>query len=108
MQIEFLYWEGCPSWERALGLLGEAVERAGLSRDSIDVRRVGNDAETQRERFVGSPTIRINGRDLQEPAAGEAYGLNCRIYRRRDGGVSPLPDPDDLREALNAGRRAPR
>ena len=34
-------------------------------------------------------------------AAGEEQiGLSCRVYQQRDGRVSPIPDPDDLREAL--------
>ena len=48
---------------------------------------------------MGSPTIRIDGEDLFPPGE-EPAGLTCRIYRLRDGRVSPLPDPADLREAL--------
>ena len=49
--------------------------------------------------FPGSPTIRVNGADVQEPLEG-ATGLSCRIYRTRDGRVSPLPDAADIDEAL--------
>ena len=48
---------------------------------------------------MGSPTIRVDGADLQ-PAGEEPAGLTCRLYRLRDGRVSPPPDPADLREAL--------
>ncbi len=51
--------------------------------------------------FVGSPTIHVDGRD-PFPAAGEPTGLTCRVYHRRDGRISPTPDPDDLRAALQA------
>ena len=44
-------------------------------------------------------TIRIDGADVQDPG-GEPAGLTCRVYRRRDGRVSPVPDPADLRAAL--------
>jgi hypothetical protein len=50
---------------------------------------------------VGSPTILIDGADPLS-APGEPTGLSCRVYRRRDGRVSPTPDPDDLRAALTA------
>ena len=50
--------------------------------------------------FPGSPTIRIDGQDLFPPAPGDPRGLTCRVYRLRDGRVSPVPDPDDLRETL--------
>jgi hypothetical protein len=46
----------------------------------------------RRERFVGSPTIRVDGVDVQPPV-GEPFGLTCRVYHRRDGRVSPTPDP---------------
>ena len=53
----------------------------------------------------GSPTILIDGADLvdtgdREPPSDMAFSLSCRVYRRRDGRISPTPDPDDLREAL--------
>ncbi len=50
--------------------------------------------------FAGSPTILIDGTDVVP--ADDAVGLNCRVYRRRDGRVSPTPDPEDLRDALRA------
>jgi hypothetical protein len=49
---------------------------------------------------VGSPTIRVNGRDLQPPG-DEPVGLTCRVYRLRDGRISPLPDRAEVREALS-------
>ena len=56
---------------------------------------------------MGSPTILIDGLDLVPAAGDEAIGLSCRVYRRRDGRISPVPDPDDLREALRrAAERA--
>ena len=57
--------------------------------------------------FTGSPTILVDGRDVAG-ASGEPVVLACRVYRRRDGRVSPLPDPDDVRDALRArARRRP-
>ena len=63
--------------------------------------RVDSEADAQAEEFVGSPTIRIDGRDVQPPG-DEPTGLTCRVYRRRDGRISPTPDPADLRDALRA------
>jgi hypothetical protein len=67
----------------------------------IEVREIDTDESAEREEFVGSPTIRIDGADVQ-PLEGAPPGLACRVYRRRDGRTSPLPDPADLREALRA------
>jgi 8-oxo-dGTP pyrophosphatase MutT (NUDIX family) len=87
-------------------MLREAVEEAGLDPGSIEVREVDTEESAKREEFVGSPTIRVDGRDIQPPVNGEPTGLACRVYRRRDGRTSPVPDPEDLRDALRsaAGR----
>jgi hypothetical protein len=99
-QIEFLWWSGCPSWPRALEELRVAVEDAGLDSSAIDVREVQTEVTAKQARFVGSPTIRIDGEDIQPPGDDEPIGLTCRVYRLRDGRVSPLPDSLDVREAL--------
>lgn len=101
-RIELLWWEGCPSWEGALAELRAAMGEVGLDPGSVEVREVRTDAEAGGEEFVGSPTIRIDGEDVQPPGPDEPAGLTCRIYRLRDGRVSPTPDPADLRDALLA------
>ncbi len=97
--VEFLWWEGCPSWERALEILAEEMRELGLEPDSIEIREMHTDEEAARDGFVGSPTIRVDGRDVQPPRDQPA-GLTCRVYRLRDGRISPLPDRADLRDAL--------
>lgn len=76
----------------------------GLDPNAIVVREVRTDSDAEREHFVGSPTIRIDGIDIQ-PTDGEPLGLTCRIYHRRDGRISPTPDPADVRDALAAAIR---
>lgn len=97
--VELLWWSGCPSWERAIELVRVEMERLGLDPGSLSVHEVRDDEEARRERFPGSPTIRIDGRDIQDPGV-EPLGLTCRIYRLRDGRVSALPDPADVAAAL--------
>jgi hypothetical protein len=101
-KIELLWWQGCPSWPQAFDELRDAVAEAGLDPEAIEMREVTTDETAEGEHFVGSPTIRIDGADLQPPAADEPFGLTCRIYRHRDGRISPLPDPADLRDALRS------
>ena len=72
----------------------------GLDPESIDVREVDTEAAAEREEFVGSPTIRVGGRDVLPPGPTEPVGLACRVYRTRDGRTSPLPDRADVRDAL--------
>jgi hypothetical protein len=97
--VQLLWWRGCPSWEEALAILREEMEMAGVDPRSVDVREVRTDQEAERAGFVGSPTIRIDDRDV-EPPGGEPIGLTCRVYRLGDGRISPLPDRARLREAL--------
>jgi hypothetical protein len=99
-RIELLWWEGCPSWPRALDELRAVVGEAGLDPDSIERVHVGSDADAERLGFVGSPTIRIDGEDIEPPSDGDVVGLACRLYRLRDGLASPTPDPADVRDAL--------
>jgi hypothetical protein len=105
--VEFLWWRECPSWERALSELREEMGAVGLDPGSVAVREIDTEDAAERERFTGSPTIRVDGRDVQPPD-GEPVGLNCRVYRLRDGRPSPLPDRADVREALESAVSAKR
>jgi hypothetical protein len=98
--IELLYWRGCPSWARALAELRDVATATGIDPETIQVREIDTDEAAGRERFVGSPTIRLDGVDLLPPGADEPIGLNCRVFALRDGRVSPTPDPEDLKDAL--------
>jgi hypothetical protein len=100
--VELLWWKGCPSHPQALDDLRAAMVDAGLDADSIVTREVTDQQSAAREGFAGSPTIRVDGHDVQPPPAGEPPALTCRVYRLRDGRPSPTPDPADLRDALRA------
>jgi glutaredoxin len=100
VKVELLWWEGCPSTERALAAIREALSELGLDDVEVHTREIETDDVARAAGFVGSPTILIDGADLVPAADDEPIGLSCRVYRRRDGRISPIPDPDDLREAL--------
>ncbi len=103
MRVELLWWEGCPSTEKALEDLREALAAEGLDPDAIDVRAISSDEEAERERFPGSPTIRIDGRDVQPEVAAESPpALTCRLYFLEDGRPSPLPSREMIRRAVRA------
>jgi hypothetical protein len=99
-ELELLWWEGCPSTEKALAELREALSDLGLPDAHVELRQIRTDEEALETSFRGSPTILLNGADLVPEAGAAPIGLSCRVYRRRDGRISPTPDPDDLREAL--------
>jgi hypothetical protein len=100
-QVELLWWEGCPSSEEAHELVRRLMAETGLDPESLRSIEVATEETAEREGFVGSPTIRVDGRDIQPPSEPEPPGLTCRIYHLRDGRVSPLPDPEDIKEALS-------
>ncbi len=99
MHVELLFWDGCPSHPRALAELRAAMADLGLDPNAVALREIRTHEQATQERFVGSPTIRIDGVDVQPPG-DEPLGLACRVYHRRDGRVSPTPDPADVRDAL--------
>jgi hypothetical protein len=102
VHVELLFWDGCPSHPRALAELRAAMADLGLDPSTIAVREIHTREDALRERFVGSPTIRIDGVDVRPPPDTELFELTCRVYYRRDGRVSPTPDPADVRDALTA------
>jgi hypothetical protein len=98
-RVELLYWDGCPSHEEALELLQSVLDERGIALE-VDVRHVQSDEEAKELRFPGSPTIRVDGRDVDPDGADARPSLTCRIYRLEDGRVSPVPSRTQLEEAL--------
>ena len=99
-KIECLYWKECPSWSRALEDLQGIVKEEGIDPAEIQVSEVTSEDQAAAVDFYGSPTIRVNQQDVQPVSNHEGARLTCRVYRLRDGRVSPLPDPEDIRSLL--------
>lgn len=100
--IELLYFNGCPGHEQ----LRQAVERlAEQTGAQLEVRAVETLEAADAERFLGSPTVRVDGVDI-EPGAGERrdFGLKCRIYRA-GGRQSGRPPEAWIRAALHTASR---
>jgi hypothetical protein len=99
MTIELFYWEGCPSTPEAKELLEDVLTSHGVS-TPVAMREVRTEAEAEELSFPGSPTIRIDGRDIDPRGAHGRPALNCRIYYLPDGRVSPVPTREQLEAAL--------
>jgi hypothetical protein len=99
MTVELLWWEGCPSHPETLADLERILREEGIGADVKSVE-IESDEQARSEHFPGSPTIRVDGEDIFPPEETEPYSLTCRVYRLRDGRISPTPDPEDLRDAL--------
>ena len=97
--IELLFWKGCPSHPEAKALLEQVLAELGRD-DQIVMTEVRSDEEAERLRFPGSPTIRIDGRDVDLVGANSRPALTCRIYHLPDGRVSPVPSRKQLEAAL--------
>jgi glutaredoxin len=97
-QLELILWSGCPSSEDARQLLQKALAELGLSSLPVTERYIEDYEVAQTEKFVGSPTIRINGEEIIP--GGETYGLTCRVYQKADGRFSPLPEYSALLEGI--------
>lgn len=98
MRIELLYYPECPSHERALELIQQALRDEGLQAE-INIIRIETQEQADAYHFIGSPTIRINGRELQ-PQPNLPYRLTCRTFVHEDGRLSPVPSLTMLREAI--------
>jgi hypothetical protein len=100
MRVRFLYYEECPSYEQALERLRGVMAEEGISRE-VEVIEVETEERARQLRFVGSPTIRVDGQDI-DPPGDPRYGLTCRAYRLEDDRISPLPSREMIRHALRS------
>jgi len=100
VKIELFYWEGCPSHPEARALLDQVLRERHVDAE-VDLREVTTDEQAQAFDFHGSPTIKVDGRDVDPAgAASQRVALACRIYHLPDGRVSPVPSREMLEEAL--------
>ena len=85
LEIALLWFESCPNHRAARRLLHEALAETGIEANIQDIR-IDEHEQAVCLRFQGSPTIRVDGRDVQPtPEEETPYGMACRIYRTPDG-----------------------
>ena len=95
--IELLYFEDCPSWKNTLDVLNAVIDENELDVE-IDLLKVETQEEAELYHFVGSPTIRIDGKDIF-PTGQDQYALGCRVYSTPEG-FKGWPTKDMLKEKL--------
>jgi hypothetical protein len=95
-----LFWRECPSHPEARELLDEVLAAHGIEAEVV-VREVTTDDEARELAFPGSPTIRVDGRDVDPVGASARPALTCRIYHLPGGRISPVPSREQLEEALS-------
>jgi hypothetical protein len=83
--VELLFFDGCPHYDAFLPHLRQLLDRYHPTAPITEIN-IATDEDAQQHRFLGSPTLRVNGRDVDPAAAGrDGYGLQCRIYATPDG-----------------------
>ena len=99
--VEVLYVRDCPHYQEALALVERVCAELGVDAELRAVR-IDDQEAAERARFPGSPTVRVDGRDV-EPGAGPpgGYAVACRVYRHGRG-VAGYPAERWIREALLA------
>jgi hypothetical protein len=98
-RVEILYFDGCPNHEPARALVDRLARELDVEPE-IELVQVADPEAAAMLRFLGSPTVRVDGLDV-EPGAEERrdFAFSCRIYRS-DGGASEQPAESWVREAL--------
>jgi hypothetical protein len=102
IEVELLYFDDCPSWRTAWTELGQAL--VGLDLDaSVRLRNIEHLTPDERSGFAGSPSIRVDGDDLER--YGGAPLMACRRYLENAG--QGWPSQKLLRQRLTqaAGER---
>lgn len=102
--VEVLYSDGCPNHHSAQALVERVSAEVGVG-VALRLVNVGDPDTAVRERFLGSPSIRVDGRDIEPGAETRTdYALACRVYHTETG-TSGQPDERWLRDALVSSRR---
>ena len=98
MQIDILYFEGCPNHVPTVERVKQIAAEMGLTVPVSEVP-ITTQEEAEQRRFLGSPTVLVNGVDIDPHASQQTrYGLSCRVYP----GVSGLPPDAMIRVALQS------
>jgi hypothetical protein len=104
MKVEIFYFSGCPNHAPAVDCVREVLAQEDTSAEMVEVE-VKDVATARRIGFLGSPTIRVDGQDVEPAARTErAFGLSCRTYI--DGGCrAGVPPSGWIRAAVREAKR---
>lgn len=102
MKVEVLYVPECPSHPAAVKLVKDVLSEQGMQADVREVL-VRDASMAAGLGFRGSPTIRVNGRDVVEPPGAGVFALSCRLYSGSEH--IGLPPVDSVRRAVARARK---
>jgi len=102
VEIRFLFFPGCPYAESALKVLREALTEEGLDAN-VEVIAIETEEQAQRYKFLGSPSIQINGQDIEETRRKDPPFFGCRIYEG-GGEKTGIPPKAMILEAIKRAK----
>jgi len=79
MDVELLFIDGCPNWREELDELRQILRTHGQP-DEVSLVKVASREDAERLRFAGSPTVRVDGRDVDPNPPQTGFNIECRIY----------------------------
>jgi len=101
VKVEVLYFKGCPNHQPVIEQVQQVLHSEQIN-VPVDEVEVTDATMAQRVGFLGSPSIRINGLDIEPEARGlQTFGFGCRTYSDADGRRSGLPSLSAIRQALS-------
>jgi hypothetical protein len=102
MQVDILYFEGCPNSDIALDNTRRALASEGAIAD-VTMVEIRDTEDAIQRRFLGSPTVQIDGEDAEFEARRRTdYGFMCRTYRDASGTVAGAPPIGLIEHAVRA------
>ena len=105
MQIEFLWFDDCPNHGRAEQVLRELMAERGIEAE-IENINVSDLTIGERVKFAGSPSIRIDGVDIEPDYVDSGdYTPRCRLYATSEG-LRGLPEREWVAAALDRAMAA--
>lgn len=97
--IEFIWFSDCPNHATTRQLLAATIDRLTPGTPIVDIDAT-DPAVAESVRFPGSPTIRVDGLDIEPGFADPGdYTPRCRLYRT-SAGLRGVPDPAWIEDAL--------
>src|SRR5947209_3483267 len=104
MRIEAYFGRGCGHQDATRQLIDEALAEAGATGTDVTVTQVDSPEDARAKKVLGSPTIRVNGVDIEygdrEP---DETSPGCRYYATPDG-WKPVPARGMIVRAINVAR----
>jgi len=99
VRISILAREDCDNRGMAISVVERVVAETGVPAE-IEVIDVTTLAEAKELGFVGSPSVRVGGRDVDQESNGQAVvSLGDRVYRTARG-LAGWPDAEWIKEAI--------